>query len=184
MSELASSRQLRAVFLRWALFIVPAILLLGFLSGRAAASGPGNPWFDALVKPAIYPPPATFGIVWSALYVLMGLALTMVVTAWGAHGRAMALAAFIVQFALNLAWSPLFFGMHQITGALVLIGVLDVAVIVTMVLFARVRPRAAWLLLPYLAWSLFATVLNWQFLEANPGADGQDVSGAITRVEF
>lgn len=184
MSELASSSQLRAVFLRWALFIVPAILLLGFLSGRAAVSGPGNPWFDALVKPAIYPPPATFGIVWSALYVLMGLALTMVMTAWGAYGRGAALAAFVVQFALNLAWSPLFFGMHQITGALVLIGLLDVAVIVTMVLFARVRPRAAWLLLPYLAWSLFATVLNWQFLEANPGADGQDVSGAITRVEF
>ena len=89
----------------------------------------------------------------------------------------MAIAAFAVQLALNLAWSPLFFAAHQITAALVLLVVLDVAIIITIVLFRKVRPLAAWLLLPYLAWALFATVLNWQFCEANPdSAVGADIA--------
>lgn len=173
MTGLASRGQLRASFLRWALLIVPAVSLLGFLSGRLAQSGPGNPWFDALEKPALFPPPATFGIVWSILYVMMGIALTLVVTARGAPGRGAAIGAFLVQFALNLCWSPLFFAMHRIEGALWLLVALDVAVLATVVLFWRVRRGAALLLLPYLAWVLFATVLNWQFLQANPDADGK-----------
>lgn len=184
MSELASAGQLRASLLRWVLVLVPGILLLGFLSGMAANSGPTNPWFASLVKPAIYPPPQAFGIVWSILYVLMGVALAMVITARGARGRGIAIAAFIVQLALNLAWSPLFFGAHQITLALYLILAIDVAVLVTIVLFWRVRPRAALLLVPYLAWVLFATVLNWEFRVANPGADGREVSGAVQRFEL
>lgn len=182
MSELASSGQLRAAFLRWALVLVPGIVLLGFLSGAVGGSGPGDPWFDNLVKPGIYPPPATFGIVWTVLYVMMGLALTTVVTARGARRRGFAIAAFVIQLVLNLLWSPLFFGAHQISGALLLLVVLDVAVMVTIVAFYRIRPRAAFLLAPYLAWVLFATSLNWQFLELNPGADGRQSSGAAVRV--
>lgn len=184
MSQIASSRQLRAAFLRWALFLVPAILLLGFLSGRYAGGGPQNPWFAALVKPAIYPPPATFGIVWSALYVMMALALAQVLTAPGAKGRWLAVGIFLLQLALNLAWTPLFFAAHRISGALALIGGIDVAVLLTVVLFARVRVLAALLLVPYLVWVLFATVLNWQFLALNPGADGQPASGAVVRMQI
>jgi len=114
----------------------------------------------------------------------MGVALALVLDARGAWGRRAALIAFLVQFALNLAWSPLFFAAHRITGALLLLIVLDIAILVTIVLFARVRKGAALLLAPYLAWALFATALNWQFLTANPGADGAQVSGAATRVEF
>jgi tryptophan-rich sensory protein len=182
MSELASSGQLRAAMLRWSLFLVPGILLLGFLSGQVAGSGPGNPWFDGLAKPSIYPPPATFGIVWTALYVLMGLALAMVVTSRGARLRGFAVAAFVIQLLLNLAWTPLFFALHQISGALLLLVVLDAAVMVTVIAFYRIRPVAAFLLAPYLAWILFATLLNWQFLELNPQADGQAGSGAAVRV--
>jgi tryptophan-rich sensory protein len=178
MTELASPGQLRAAFLRWALVLVPGVLLLGFLSGAAASSGPENPWFAGLVKPALFPPPATFGIVWSVLYVLMGLAAALVVSARGAPGRGLALGAFVVQLLLNLAWSPLFFGLHRISAALTLLGVLDLAVLATLVLFWRVRPIAGMLFVPYLAWVLFATVLNWQFLAANPGADGQ-VGGQV-----
>ncbi len=183
-NELADSSQLRAGLLRWALVLVPGVLLLGILSGAVAGSGAGNPWFAALEKPSLYPPPALFGIVWSVLYALMGLAAALVVTARGARLRRVALIAFAVQLALNLAWSPLFFAAHQITAALVLLVLLDIAVIAAIVLFRAVRPLAALLLLPYLAWILFATVLNWQFLMANPGADGAEVSGAVTRVEF
>ncbi len=184
MTELASQRQLRAAFLRWLLVLVPGILLLGFLSGSLANSGPRNLWFADLVKPVAYPPPATFGIVWTALYVLMGLALTMVITSWGARWRKAAIIIFAVQLLLNLAWSPLFFAAHRITAALVLLVVLDVAVLVCAVLFARVRPLAAALLVPYLAWALFATLLNWQILSLNPDADGQFDSGVGVRIQL
>lgn len=184
MSELASSGQLRAAFLRWALVLVPGIVLLGFLSGAVGGTGAGDPWFDNLEKPGIYPPPATFGIVWSLLYVMMGLALAMVVTAWGARRRKFAIAAFVIQLLLNLAWSPLFFAGHQISGALLLLVVLDVAVMVTILAFYRVRPRAAFLLAPYLAWILFATLLNWQFLALNPDADGRPSPAASVRVQL
>lgn len=168
MSELVSPGQLRAALLRWSLFLAPMLLLLGTLSGAMAGNGGGNPWFLGLEKPTIYPPPATFGIVWKILYLLMGVALATIVTARGAAGRNAALVLFAVQFVLNLAWSPMFFGMHLILPALILLVVIDLAVIATIRQFYKVRPMAAWLLLPYLAWALFATALNWQFLVANP----------------
>lgn len=184
MSLLASRSQLRASFARWALLLVPAVLLAGFLSGQLSGSGPGNAWFDSLIKPGIYPPPYLFGLVWTLLYAMMGLAFALICSAWGARGRLMAIAAFLVQLALNLAWSPVFFGAHQITGALVLILVLDLAVIVTIALFWRIRMIAGLLLLPYLAWIAFASVLTWEFLKLNPDADGRDVSGAVQRIEL
>lgn len=179
MSELASRAQLRASFLRWAVVLVPVIVLLGFLSGRAASSGPGNPWFDALTKPSLYPPPALFGIVWTILYILMGIALSMIATSRGAAGRGVAIAVFVVQLLLNLAWSPVFFGMHRLVEALYLLVAIDIAVLATVVLFWRVRPVAGMLLLPYLGWVLFATVLNWQFVTANPDA-GDGGSSTVT----
>ncbi|MEY4238602.1 MAG: hypothetical protein RL339_1203 [Pseudomonadota bacterium] len=183
MSALASPAQLRASLIRWSLFLVPGIVLLGFLSGTAGG-GANTPWFASLVKPSLFPPPATFGIVWTILYVMMAFALALVVTARGASGRYAAIIVFVVQLALNLAWTPLFFGAHQIAGALILLGAIDLAVLLTVVLFWRVRPIAGAMLLPYLAWVCFATVLNWQFLEANPNADGQEVSGAVSTVTF
>jgi benzodiazapine receptor len=168
MTELASPGQLRAALLRWTLFLAPLLLMLGFFSGAAAGSGEGNFWFYGLNKPSIYPPPEVFGIVWSILYLLMGLALAMVITARGATGRGLAIALFAVQFVLNLAWSPVFFGMENMSAGLLLLLAIDTAVIGTLWAFHRVRPLAAGLLLPYLAWVLFATLLNWQFLVANP----------------
>lgn len=184
MNLIASSDQLRASLVRWSLVLVPLLVLLGFLSGQAAQSGPGNPWFDALEKPGIFPPPATFGIVWTVLYVVMGIALAMICAARGARGRGLAVIAFAVQFMLNLAWSPVFFGAHQITGGLIVIGILDVAVIATIALFGRVRPVAAWLLVPYLVWICFATYLNFAFLQANPALDGAEGPRAVERFEI
>jgi tryptophan-rich sensory protein len=184
MTILASRAQLRASFLRWALFLVPLVLLLGFLSGQLAGSGPENPWFAALAKPDVYPPPQVFGIVWSVLYVLTGLATALVAAAWGARGRSAALTFFVIQLALNLAWSPVFFLLHEIRYALYVIGALDFAALVTLALFWRVRWLAGLLLLPYLAWIGFATFLNWQFLELNPQVDGLQVTGAVQRIEL
>jgi len=184
MNRLASPAQLRASLLRWALFIVPTVMLLGFLSGQLSGSGAGSPWFQALEKPELFPPPATFGIVWTVLYFMMGLALAMVCAAWGSRMRGWAIFAFVVQFALNLAWSPAFFAMHDIRLALAIITVLLAALIFTVVLFFKVRRWAGILLLPYVAWVAFATVLNYQFLELNPDAGAVQESGAVQRIEL
>jgi len=183
MNRLASPSQLRASFMRWALFLVPAVLLLGFVSGRLGGDA-SDPWFIALEKPSIFPPPAAFGIVWPILYVLMGFAAAMVCAAWGSRYRLPAILAFVLQLGINLAWSPVFFGKHEITLGLYIILLLDVAVLVTVVLFWQVRRAAALLLVPYLAWILFATVLNYEFLRLNLEADGVEGSYAVQRIEL
>lgn len=185
MSTLASKAQLRASFLRWALFAVPAVLLVSFLVQTFTPGGGDSAWFASLEKPAINPPSYLFGIVWPILYALMGFALALVLAAWGAKGRTLAIIAFAVQLAINLAWSPVFFGMQQIGWGLWVILAMDVAVVVTLVLFWRVRMLAGVLLLPYLAWIIFATVLNYQFLQLNPDASGRgDSEGAVQVIEF
>ena len=184
MNRLATPAQLRASLFRWALFLVPAVMLLGYLSGIVAGSSGDNPWFAALEKPALYPPPATFGIVWSILYAMMGFAFALVCNAWRARYRVPAIIIFCTQLALNLAWSPIFFAAHQISAALVILLLLDLAVLVTVLLFWRVRRAAGLLLLPYLAWVLFATVLNAQILLLNPHADGVPDNAPVQRIEL
>ena len=184
MNRLASPGQLRASLLRWVLFIVPLVMLLGFLSGQVGGDA-NSAWFQSLDKPSTFPPPVTFGIVWTILYAMMGFAFAMVCAAWGSRARRWAIVAFIAQFIVNLAWSPVFFGQQDIQGALSVIAVLDVLAIVTTVLFFMVRKWAGILMLPYIAWILFATLLNWQFLQLNPdGGYGQDGVGEVQRFEL
>jgi len=171
MNEIASPGQLRLAYLRWSLLTVPAIVLLGFLSGRLANSGYGNRWFDALEKPALMPPGWLFGVAWTILYILMGLALAIVLHARGAKGRGPAIVLFLVQLVMNLAWSPLFFRAHQVGSALVLILALIVVVAITIWLFARIRRVVGLLLLPYLAWLAFASFLNYEIGRLNPDAE-------------
>ncbi|MBX7495497.1 tryptophan-rich sensory protein [Qipengyuania sp. 6B39] len=183
MNTLASRGQLRASFIRWALFTVPLIVLLGFLAGTLGSAQ--TPWFAALEKPSIFPEPKWFGIVWTILYVMIGLAVAIVASAWGARGRKVALWVFALHFLLNLAWSPTFFGAQQITAALVILVLIDLTLLAVIALFWKVRRPAALLLLPYLAWVLFATVLNYEFLRLNPDADsGAQGDGAVERVRI
>ena len=101
MNVIASRSQLRASLIRWALFTVPLAVLLGFIAGQAGS--PNTLWFQSLVKPSIYPPPATFGIVWTILYVMIGFSLALVCSSWGARGRGLAIGLFVVHFLCNLA---------------------------------------------------------------------------------
>ena len=171
MNEIASPGQLRLAYLRWALVTVPLILFLGFMSGRAANSGYGNRWFDALEKPAFMPPGWAFGAAWTILYILMALALAMIIYARGSRGRGIAILLFLVQLAMNLLWSPLFFRAHQVDNAFILILLLIATVAVTTFLFWRIRPAAGLLLLPYLAWLAFASMLNYEIGRLNPEAE-------------
>ena len=182
MTGLASQGQLRASMIRWMLFTVPLIVLLGFLSGQSG--GTDSLWYQTLQKPAINPPSAVFPIVWTALYVMMGVAVAIVCAAWGARGRTAALVAFAVHFVLNLAWTPVFFGAQELTGGLVVIVLMIITLIATIALFWKIRPLAGALLLPYLAWIVFAAVLNFQFLSQNPELDGGLPDTGVERVRL
>jgi tryptophan-rich sensory protein len=170
MSGIASRSQLRMSFLRYALVTVPLVLLLGTISGRAANSGYGNTWFDALEKPALMPPGWVFGAAWTLLYILIGLALALILHARGARGRGLAIGLFLAQLALNYAWSPIFFAAHETGLAFIVIVLMIILAALTALLFARIRRAAGLLMLPYLAWLFFAAFLTWQIGALNPDA--------------
>ena len=156
-------------FLRAAIVTVPVILGIGFLMGQLSNSGYGNAWFDALAKPAAMPPGWAFGAAWSFLYVLIGIAVAMIWAAAPSRARSTGLALFAVQLLLNFSWSPLFFGVHQVVPALVILVAILALSAATTSAFARVRPAAAWLMAPYLAWLAFACFLNFEIWRLNPG---------------
>lgn len=166
MNFIASKGQLRASFFRWALFCVPAVALLGFLGGQMGSVD--SLWFRGLAKPDIYPPGAVFGIAWSILYIMIGLAAALVASAWGARGRGLALGLFVVHFALNVCWHGVFFAGENIMGGLYLLAAIIVTLLPVMAAYWRVRKLAALLLIPYLAWLCFASFLNYQIHVLNP----------------
>jgi len=171
MSQIASPSQLRMSFLRWALVTVPLIVLLGVASGQLSGSGYENGWFSALQKPELMPPGWMFGLAWTILYVLIGLALAIILGARGARGRGLALGLFAVQMILNLAWSPTFFAAHQVNAALIVIVLMFVAALATMIRFTMIRRSAGLLMLPYLGWLIFAGFLNYEIMRLNPNAE-------------
>lgn len=182
MSQLASPSQLRMSLLRWALFVMPVILVLGTLSGALSGSGEDNRWFAELVKPDAQPPGWAFGIVWPILYLMIGFAFSMILHARGARYRGLAIGLFLSQLLLNLAWSPIFFGRHQVTSAFYLIIVIFVMAFATTLVFGRVRKAAAWLMVPYLAWLSFASILNFQIDRLNPDAESLYVPAASANI--
>ena len=175
MNQIASKGQLRMSLLRWILFTVPLIVLLGFFSGQIAGSGEENRWFNALIKPDAQPPGWLFGVAWTILYAMMGTAVAMIL-------RGVAIVLFLIQFALNLCWSPLFFGMHQVSAAFWLLVIIFLTALGTTLVFGRIRKAAAWLMVPYLAWLCFAGILNIQIDRLNPGAEILVVPAARSQI--
>jgi tryptophan-rich sensory protein len=158
---------------RWsriALITVPAIVAAGSASGLLSGSGYGNPWFDALQKPFFMPPGAAFAIVWPILYGLMGIAVAMILAEPPSPQRRAALILFFVQLALNFAWSPLFFAAHDIVLANYVIMIMAAIAAVAGRKFWKLRRVAGLLLIPYLAWLVFAASLNTAIDKLNPGA--------------
>lgn len=178
MAELVSRGQLRAALIRMAMIFVPLVMALGFMSARLAGTDHAG-WYDMLVKPALTPPPAMFGIVWTILYAMLGLALAVVWHAFGHPMRTAAIAAFCVQLALNLAWSPVFFGAQQLFGGVLLLVAILVGALATTVLFFRTRRMAGWLMLPYLAWLGLALYLNVSLWQLNPDGGRAETSGDV-----
>lgn len=124
-----------------------------------ALFAPGE-WYAQLRKPSWNPPSWVFGPVWTALYFMMATAAWLVWRRGGFTARARPLGLFLVQLIFNALWSWLFFGLKNPVLALVDIVLLWLAIAGTLAAFYRAYRPAGWLLIPYLAWVSFATVLN------------------------
>jgi len=151
--------------------------LLGFIVLCFAAAGlggywtapsvsPGG-WYCQIAKPSWTPPSWLFGPVWTALYLAMAVAGWLVWRrgGWAAHRGALVL--FLVQLTLNAIWSGLFFGLHSPGLAMIEILLLWTAILLTALAFFRVSRLAGWLLVPYLLWVSFASVLNFAVWRLN-----------------
>ena len=140
---------------------IPLILglIVGFLS-RPTAS------YEALVKPFFSPPGFVFPIVWTILYLLMGISSYLIAQSNNPR-RYPALITYVEQLFVNLAWSPIFFTLNFRFLAFLWILFLIYLVVKMIVQFKRVSHRAAYLQIPYLLWLIFAALLNFSIVILN-----------------
>jgi benzodiazapine receptor len=163
---------------RIALITAPTIVVLGSLSGWLSNSGYGNGWFDALRKPSFMPPGWAFGVVWPILYALLGCALAIIIAEPPSDRRKLALILFFIQLAMNFAWSPIFFAAHDIHLAKITIFAMAAVAAAAAGQFNRLRAAAGLLMVPYIAWLVFAGTLNATIESLNPGA-GMPLLGIV-----
>jgi tryptophan-rich sensory protein len=155
---------------RWIGLIVFLFICLGAGGLGAIATTPEiDGWYKTLAKPTWNPPDSVFGPVWTTLFIMMGVAAWLVWQREGFKTAALPLALFGFQLVLNVAWSWIFFSLHQPGWAFVEIVVLWLAILATTVPFFRCSKIAGWLLVPYLGWISFASVLNLTIWRMNMG---------------
>ncbi|MFC9792828.1 TspO/MBR family protein [Streptomyces sp. NPDC127584] len=151
----------------WAALVGFLLAVYAVAAVGALASADAGTVYTALDLPPWAPPAWLFGPVWTVLYATIGVAAWLVWRRQAAAGRKPALVWWVVQLALNLGWTPLFFGLGEYGAALVEILLLVAATSLTILYFSRVSRAAALLLVPYLGWVCFATALNAAIWAAN-----------------
>lgn len=143
-------------------------LIIVFIVGAigSVATSPQIPvWYATLDRPAWAPPNWLFPVVWTILYILIGISLFLV---WRKSLESkQALVVFAVQLGLNLLWSLVFFGLHSIVGGLVIILMLWMAILANIIVFYRISRWAGLILLPYLVWVSIASYLNYSIYLLN-----------------
>lgn len=153
---------------RWrAVMTLLLFWLIAFTPGLIGANFAPDAWYESLNKPQWNPPPWIFAPVWTALYLLIGVAGYVAWISSKAAARRVPFSLYAMQLALNALWTPLFFGLHRSGWALAVLLALVAAVIGNVVLFYRIKRVAAYLLLPYLAWVTFAALLNAAIVNLN-----------------
>ena len=125
------------------------------------------PWFNSLIKPSFNPPSWVFSPVWTTLYPLMGISLFMISKTEKTKDKTLGIIFFFVQLALNGIWSIVFFGLHQLLLAFLIIILLLLFIILSIWKFYNISKPAAYILIPYLLWVSFATVLNFSLYMLN-----------------
>lgn len=136
-------------------------ILIPLAVGAAAAllTRGGIEDFAALAKPPLSPPGWVFPVVWTALYILMGVAAYIVMRS--GESADTAIGAYAAQLSFNFIWPIIFFGFKQYFFAFVWLTVLWALILITVALFSRISKTAALLLVPYLLWVTFAGYLNF-----------------------
>jgi len=138
-----------------------AICELAGILGTAFTTPSIPGWYAGLIKPPFNPPNWLFGPVWTVLYALMGVSAYLVYEKGRKEPKVRtALVVFAAQLALNALWSIVFFGGHMLFGGAVVIVFLWAMILASIWLFSKISRSAAWLLVPYILWVSFATVLN------------------------
>ena len=123
-------------------------------------------WFHTLNKPVFAPPDWIFAPIWIALYILMFVSILFILRSHSKN-KIIPITLFTAQLALNLIWSPVFFGNMDIRGGLVIVISLLLVLILTIISFYKISKVAGLLLVPYLIWVIFATLLNYQYYILN-----------------
>jgi len=141
-------------------------LLVGGISGWITADGIKT-WYQTIHKPFFNPPNWIFGPVWTTLYLLMGISVFLIWIGPRIENQKNALLIFLVQLGLNFFWSILFFKFHAIGWALIEIIFMWFFILLMIIHFKRIKPIAAYMNYPYLAWVSFATILNGAFFWLN-----------------
>jgi translocator protein len=141
------------------LFFVVLVLAAAAL-GSWATMPEIEGWYRTLNKPAWNPPNSIFGPVWTTLYLMMAVAAWIVWKQGAWKVVALPLSLFSIQLLLNVAWSWIFFSLHQPGWAAVEIFLLWLSIAATVICFFRHSKIAAWLMIPYMAWVTFASILN------------------------
>lgn len=124
-------------------------------------------WFESLNKPFLNPPDWLFAPVWIILYIMMAGSLFLFIGDGMKKEKYLPLTFFLIQLALNLAWSPIFFGMQNILGGFIIIVFMYIFLLLTIITFFKYSKVASLLLVPYLLWLSFAAYLNFAFLVLN-----------------
>lgn len=148
-------------------------ILIPVLTGAVAGfftNGGVKGWYERANKPSFNPPGWIFGPVWTILYILMGIALYLV---WKSDAdrriKSTAITFFGIQLLLNFCWSFIFFSAGELGWAFAEIIVLWIMILATILYFGKISKTAAWLLVPYIAWVSFASVLNYAIWQLNGG---------------
>jgi translocator protein len=142
-------------------------LLVGTTAGMFTSSGV-NGWYAVANKPWFNPPNWIFAPVWTTLYVLMGVALFLVWKSGAPAGiKKTAIFLFAIQLILNFFWSFIFFKLQQPGWAFAEILLMWLMILMTIIWFGKISSTAAWLLVPYICWVSFATVLNYSIWQLN-----------------
>ena len=163
-----TNTQTHATLPQWMVLALFLFICLGTAGlGAAWTNLSVGDWYTTLQKPSWNPPNWLFGPVWTLLYIGMAVAAWLVWQNKGFGGARLPLLLFGIQLLLNAIWSALFFGLRSPGLALADILLLWLAIVATVVTFARTSTWAAALLLPYLAWVSFATALNWTIWRMN-----------------
>lgn len=142
---------------------VSALLMpvLAGVIGSAFTFSQITTWYPELAKPVWNPPNWLFGPVWTVLYLMIGVSIYLFWQAAAKKDLKQGIEIAVLQLGLNALWSVVFFGLHNLNLALLVIGLLWLAIVWNIVVFRRISTKAAWWLVPYLVWVTFAGVLNY-----------------------